>query len=202
MCLLASGLGDESAARRCATRALEETDHGAEHGVSWALQLPMLMFLLLSERDDAVLKMTDGIRTVVAKARMHTQIEAFRDIEVPAGPITAFAVVLLAFAIATTAVDNRARATDFAFRCSERLAELEGGSPSPGIWKDLAFLLRAPYEGGHQHGSAYLGRQPPGKRRNDPRSSLFASKPLRRYSAGPGDRDSRSGRAQPRAACA
>jgi hypothetical protein len=164
MCELASALGDEARARIWAGRALEHGARGTEHSVSSALQLPVLMFTLLSERDDAVLTMADGIRSLVLGVRALTGGDkSAPEIEAPSGLAVVLAVVPLAFAIATTAADNRQRATDLARYCAARLAELEPGSASPGTWQQLASLVRAPYEGaGHQDLSARGRALPPG----------------------------------------
>jgi hypothetical protein len=147
MCQLAGYVDDETRARRWAGIALDCGDEGAEHGLSASLQLQLLSYLLLSERDDAMVTVATRLCGILRADRRATD-ESRMDLEEhPMLPMLA-GVLPLALALGSMAVSERSKAQALSEECATVLSEAATDSTIGDILRDAGDLLSAPYKGG------------------------------------------------------
>jgi hypothetical protein len=147
MCQLAGYVDDDARARRWAGIALEYGEQGAEHGLSASLQLQMLSYLLLSERDDAIVAVANRLCAILRADRRATGAVRMDLEKHPVLPMLA-GVLPLALALGTVAVSERSKAQALSEECARVLSETARDSAMGDHLRDAGGLLSAPYGGG------------------------------------------------------
>ncbi len=146
MCQIATSVADEDRARLWAGRALDCEAEGAEHGLASSLQLQLLVYLLLSERDDAMVAVATRLGRILRADRRAGGLSRVVLEQHPVLPMLG-AVLPLAIALGTMAVSDTPRSKALSDECARVLSEFSKESAMRDILAGAADLLPAPYKG-------------------------------------------------------